>query len=311
MKLDKIEFPEDALKEYKKIKTYPIGRRRLLCRMHTRENPKKGYTTRGPCFAEILDISEGKRKGVSHITYNPHETLRSEYEDKILAWDYNDTPKELLIPQKINKPRLKKEETYMWLHLGKIYGLLPKDSDINRLIEEGIELSMSCSPTLMLTSLMHMRHMWREKGFVKSVLYLLAKTNMDFWQAYVLASNGKTNTSGEHTFYRNHFFRTGRGDIRWVNICLLPALRMVFENPSSYDKRSAAETHSWSTDQSFLKAGGHQIWLESDILYKLDLRPFIYSNILKEGRPRKDKTIKFLKEMVGDNYTIRKNILNH
>lgn len=297
--MDEIEFPERAKCAYRAIqRSSSTLRERTLCRMSDEKDSRNNTLSIGSCFAGVL-VKAAEREKLTHIEYNPFEAVTRELID---SYSYGSESKGLLEPQQMHKMPLSKEAREEWLHLGKTYGLIPKGGrSVDNLLKKGIKLPLDSSPTAILGALIHMRHLWRERGFIKSVLFLTSKTNMDFWQAYVLASADKLANSSEHTVYlSNHRQRYEEKDN--VNILLLPALRIAHEFPEEFDKRSMRRIGEWDTDRSFIKAARFRIWVDFKVLYDIDFRPLIYSDLSEYES--KTKVVTFVKKLLGKKYKI-------
>lgn len=305
--MGEIEFSEEAKDKYDAIhKKGNVTRKRLICRIYDKRYPKEGYLAVGSCFADILVITNGHPE-LTHVEYNPFEYLTDHGQLLVTGFGFNSMSRELLEPQKIHKPTLTKKEMEMWLHLGKTHGLIPKGRGTDNLLKKGIKISLDDSPTAILGALIHMRHMWREKCFIKSVLFLMSKTNMDFWQAYVLASNDRLENNQEHTTYMP-VHRSGdpwNGATR-VNILLLPALRMAHGGFKEVDERSVKTggIYSWNTDQVFVEVAKFKVWVDFEALYDVDFRPLIYNDFLMDKGIKATKVRNFVKKVLGKKYKI-------
>lgn len=294
-----IELPEEVMEEYKRIEPSEVPRERLLCRIHSKKSPKTGRIAFGACFADLFTALT-KSSELAYVTFNPFETVAQADLGTMTTWEYQHTKRELPGPQVLNKPLLTEEERYMWLHAGKDVGLLPKDSNIHSLMNDGITVPIDgTSPLEMLGYLMHMRHMWREYNFIKSVLLLTTNSNMSFWQAYVLASQNKLATCPEHTFYPNRWSYCRPDKFHYINLLIIPALKVVHENPEDYDERCIREAGCCETDGIFSQASRFAVWADINVLYNVDLRPLIYDDIIKDPGLNKRDMICYIKKMVG------------
>lgn len=311
--MNEIEFPKETRITYDAIhKSAGILREKLICRMYNDLSPKEGCMAIGACFAGILEIAI-RHKDLTHVEYNPFESLTEKSKSAVAGFGYNSVERELLEPQKMYTPALKKKEREKWLHLGKIYGIIPKGRGIDNLLKKGIKLSLDDSPTKVLGALIHMRHLWRERGFIKSVLFLMSKTNMDFWQAYVLASRDKLATKGEHTiFIPGHLQRkVGCIEDHDINILLLPALRIAHETPERFDKRLIKDLCGWDTDRTFKIAARFEVWVDPKALYDIDFKPLIYNDFLKDKGTKSSDVTGFVKELLGKKYKIKRSLKDY
>ncbi len=304
--MNKIEFSKSAKTHYNDMEpTSDVERDRLICRMYNENTPEKGYIAMESCFSQVLTLLTEHKK-LTHVDYNPFESFKDTVEDSVCEYGYNKTEKVFIKQQNINKCTLTDKESEIWLNLGKDNNIIPEDRNIKDLLKNGIKLPLHKSPTTTLGSLIHMRHMWRETGFIESVLFLISKTNMDFWQAYVLASLDKLETRGESITYINAHFdaEIDCDDRSEINILILPILRMVHENPEKFDVRSPLTCKYWATDGVFKRVTMFKIWIDLNALSTIDFKPLIYSNILEDKTNKKD-LVNLVKEIVGDKYKLR------
>ena len=306
--MDMIEFPSAIRKTYDSIHEDVPHREELICRIYNQKTPEKGYVASGICFANVLGTM-AEHTELTHVEYNPFEFLETQGISTITAYGFNFCERKLLKPQEIRKIPISKKDMEKWLHLGKIYKLLPKGRGIDTLLKKGVKITLDSSPTEILGALIYMRHMWREISFIKSVLFLISKTNMDFWQAFVLASYGKVETTAEHTIcperWQNCYDERGaRIDKCSINILLLPTLRMVHDDPKKFDRRSVTSCDEWDTDSVFIRASRFKIWVAKDALYEVDLKPLIYSDILRKKGITRTEVIKLVSKILDKKYIL-------
>lgn len=145
------------------------------------------------------------------------------------------------------KPKLSKTERYAWLRICKKYKLLPSYVVPSTVITGQVVFDMhGISPSLLYFYLTMMRAIVEYPAFVKAMVYLSEKTEMNFYAAFVFASRIYISNYGHHVISPNEHYGSGTNskdiaNMKGIEFHLMSGLRKYTQDPRKYDKRPISE----------------------------------------------------------------------
>jgi len=148
------------------------------------------------------------------------------------------------------KPILKKSERYAWLKLCKEHNLLPNYVVPSTVITGKVVFDMTeTSPSLLYTYLTMMRTIVEYPAFVRSMVYLVDKLEMNFWAAFVYTSKFYISNHGHHIVapgYTGGYYCAEKSQHQLINmtgidLSLMISLRRFYKNPTKFDNRHITE----------------------------------------------------------------------
>jgi len=197
------------------------------------------------------------------------------------------------------KPELSKTERYAWLRLCKKHKLLPNYVAASTVITGKVVFDTSIvSPSLLYTYLTMMRAIVEYPAFVKAVVYLVDKVEMNFYAAFVYASMFYISNFGHHIINPSQYHGGGchqekfMKETSMIEFHLMAGLRRYSQDPEQYDKRCASDLSKtgWMCNGTIIKICNVRYNIKASDLFKPSLTMAIEAETDAEAR-------KYLKKM--------------
>lgn len=143
-------------------------------------------------------------------------------------------------------PVLTPEEEKSWIKIARNNGLLPKYV-VNKVAETGmmvIDLKQKVmNPCLLYVYLSTLRNLREDKSFVRAMVYMVEKMNVDFWAAFTIASRVCMESCGHHILNVQRRYCSSP-DVNTINdlpFRTMCGLYRFIQNPMRYDGRKVNE----------------------------------------------------------------------
>lgn len=150
--------------------------------------------------------------------------------------------------------KLTEEEKHRWISLCVEYGTMPKcvvEEDVDKKVMI-IEIDKNVSPSILFVYLCCFRYFREDTGFIRSVVYLVDKCNMNYYAAFVLASRICMNYALHHCLNVTRQYGE-KFDLDKVTAPLhqIIGLTRFISDPQKYDSRGPRDYNSGGSFNQF------------------------------------------------------------
>lgn len=254
------------------------------------EDPIKEYTTQfagnRACFAGVSDLisSYGGYKNT-----NPY--------NRVSAKQNMPMPNRIYYKMSpgAGSPKLTATEKYAWLRLCKEHKLLPHYVVPSTVMKKRVVFDISeTPPSLLYAYLTMMRAVVEYPGFVKGVVYLCTKLDLNFYAAFVYATKIYITNMGHHIIspYREYRSNTDRiSGMKGIEAHLMINLKRFVDNISEIDSRhmSAISRGGWQCSNNIDRASNIRCSLRLPDIFKPSLEKAIMAETVVESQQYLDE----------------------